>query len=270
MKRNTNTNANNNRRHAGGLIVTDRESLYGCWLQTGERYELIGKGGKAYSRSLPRIPAKYKSILDESGIPYRQVEVPNRYEPGKNYTMCEYWSPDVYEEENKRLPVFEDISEEGNELHIYQRKGMHEKTVPTYETVKAAKEIRKTVSEKLKDREQQMYYETAKTALEGCDAGYGVGYIGDVELNMENGEHIRILQAHNSEGKTTRYYGVFDMSHIDKESVVILHVPEEIAGMIIGKGAKNRKAWEAKLGVKRISVQPVKCETVEKTEVVSA
>lgn len=266
MKRNTNTNVNNNRRYSGGLIVTDRKSLYSCWLRTGDQYELIGKGGKVYNRSLPQIPAKYKPILNENKIPSRKVEVPNKYDPTKTYTMCEYWSPEVvYEEEKKRLPVFEDISEEGSELHIYQRKGMYEKTVPTYATVVAAMKIRKIVSEKIKKR----YYEIAQNALEGCDAGYGIGYIGNEDLKMENGEHIRILQAHNSEGKKIRYYGVFNMSHLNNESVVILHVPEEIAGMIIGKEGKNKKSWEAKLGVKQIRVQPVKCKTVEKTEVVS-
>lgn len=263
MKANTKNNAkaNNNTRKANirSLIVTDRESLNRCWLQTGNSYELIGKGGRACNRSLPRIQTKHEHVLQENGIPYRKVTVPNRYDTTKEYTMCEYWSPDLYEEETKRLPVFVDISDAGSETHIFQKSGMHEEVMPTYDTIIAAIKTKELVLKKVDDK----YYEIAQAALEGCDAGYGVGYVGDKIIEAEDG-NIMILQAHNSEGKKTRYYGVFDMSHLDKNSVVTLHVPEEIAGIIIGKGAKNRKAWEEKLGVK-IDVEAVK--TVKETEV---
>ncbi len=274
MRANTKTNktnkvnktTNNTRKvNTGSLVVTDRESLNYCWLQTGDSYELIGKCGRACNRSLPKISAKYEYVLQENGIPYRKVTVPNKYDTNKEFTMCEYWSPDLYEEETVRRTVFADISDKGNETRIFQKSGMHEEVLPTYDTVKAAIKMKEFVLEKIDESKYNKYYEIAQAALQGCDAGYGVGYVHDTELETENG-NIMILQAHNSKDEETRYYGVFDMSHLNSESVVTLYVPEEIAGMIIGKGAKNRKDWEKKLGVKCIKVEAVK--TVKETEVV--
>ncbi len=265
---NTKTNkTSNNTRNAntGSLIVTDRESLNSCWLKTGDSYELIGKCGRAYNRSFPRVPAKYEYILQENSIPYRMVTVPNKYDTNKEYTMCEYWSPDLHEEETVRRTVFVDISDKESKTHIFQKSGMHEEVLPTYDTVKAAIKMKEFVWEKIKESEYNKYYEMAQAALQGCDAGYGVGYVGDKTLETEN-VNIMILQAHNSKDEETRYYGVFDMSHLNSESVVTLYVPEEIAGMIIGKGAKNRKDWQKKLGVKYINVVAVK--NVKETEVV--
>lgn len=275
MKANTKTNAKTNAKandstrkvSTGTLIVTDRLSLNRCWLQTGTSYELIGKQGRTCNRSLPRISARYEHVLQENGIPYRMVTVPDRYDSTKEHTMCEYWSPDLYEEETVRLTVFKDISDAGSETEIFQKSGMHEEVLPTYGTFKAAIGMKEFVSEKIDESEYNKYYEIAQSALDGCDAGYGVGYVKDVVLETEEGK-IMILQAHNAENKKTRYYGVFDMSHLDENSVVTLHVPEEIAGMIIGKGAKNVKDWKEKLGVKKIDVEAVK--TVKETEVAQA
>lgn len=250
------------------MVVTGRKSLNSCWLQTGDSYELIGKCGRTANRSLPNVQARYEHVLQENRIPYRKVTVPNRYDKTKQCTVYEYWSPEQpYEEETIRRTLFVDISDEGSETKIFQKSGMHEEVLPTYDTVRAAIELRKLVSEKIQESDYNKYYEIAQTALEGCDAGYGVGYLQDIELETENGK-IMILQAHNSEGKKTRYYGVFDMSHLNSESVVTLYVPEEIAGSIIGKGAKNRKDWEEKLGVKYIKVEAVK--TVKEAEVAQA
>ena len=276
MKTNTKTNtktnakANNSTRKAsaGTLIVTDRESLTRCWLQTGNSYELIGKQGRTSNRTLPRVSTKYEHVLQENGIPYRKVTVPNRYDITKEYTMCEYWSPDLYEEETVRLTVFKDISDAGSETRIYQKCGMHEEVMPTHGTFRAAIETQKAVSAMVKESDWNKYYSIAQAALDGCDAGYGVGYVGDKIIEKEDGSNIMILQAHNSADKETRYYGVFDMSHMNKDSVVTLYVPDEIAGMIIGKGAKNMKEWREKLGVKKINVEAVK--TVKETEVAQA
>lgn len=269
-KAGTKANANNSTRKAsaGTLIVTDRESLNRCWLQTGNLYELIGKQGRISNRTLPRVSTKYEHVLQENGIPYRKVTVPNRYDTTKEYTMCEYWSPDLYEEETVRLTVFKDISDAGSETRIYQKCGMHEEVMPTYGTFRAAIETQKAVSAMVKESDWNKYYSIAQAALDGCDAGYGVGYVGDKIVEKEDGSNIMILQAHNSADKEIRYYGVFDMSHMNKDSVVTLYVPDEIAGMIIGKGAKNMKDWREKLGVKKINVEAVK--TVKETEVAQA
>lgn len=271
---NTGKNASSNTRKAStsALIVTDRQSLNSCWLRTGDSYELIGKAGRTCNRTLPRTPARNEHVLKENGIPYRMVTVPNRYDANKEYHMCEYWSPDLYEEETMRRTVFEDISDKGSETRIFQKAGMYEEVLPTYDTVRAAIAMREFVSAKIAESEYNKYYEIAQAALEGCDAGYGVGYLDrDVELEAENG-NIMILQAHKFKDdkieKKIRYYGVFDKSHLNSESVVTLYVPEEIAGSIIGKGAKNRKDWEEKLGVKYIKVEAVK--TVKETEAAQA
>lgn len=267
-KANTKANDGMRRENTGTLIVTDRESLNRCWLQTGNSYELIGKQGRTSNRTLPRVSTKYEHVLQENGIPYRKVTVPNRYDTTKEYTMCEYWSPDLYEEETVRLTVFKDISDAGSETRIYQKCGMHEEVMPTYGTFRAAIETQKAVSAMVKESDWNKYYSIAQAALDGCDAGYGVGYVGDKIVEKEDGSNIMILQAHNSADKETRYYGVFDMSHMNKDSVVTLYVPDEIAGMIIGKGAKNMKDWREKLGVKKINVEAVK--TVKETEVAQA
>lgn len=269
----TGSNTNNNTRkvNTGSLVVTDRESLNSCWLRTGDSYELIGKAGRACNRTLPRTPARNEHVLQENGIPYRMVTVPNKHDTNKEYRMCEYWSPDLYEEETVRRTVFEDISDKGSETRIFQKAGMHEEVLPTYDTVKAAIAMKEFVSAKIHESIYNKHYEIAQAALDGCDAGYGVGYLKDMELEAENG-NIMILQAHKFKDdkidKKIRYYGVFDMSHLNSESVVTLYVPEEIAGSIIGKGAKNRKDWEEKLGVKYIKVEAVK--TVKETEVAQA
>lgn len=267
-KANTKANDGMRRENTGTLIVTDRESLNRCWLQTGNSYELIGKQGRTSNRTLPRVSTKYEHVLQENGIPYRKVTVPNRHDTTKEHTMCEYWSPDLYEEETVRLTVFKDISDAGSQTRIYQKCGMHEEVMPTYGTFRAAIETQKAVSAMVKESDWNKYYSIAQAALDGCDAGYGVGYVGDKIVEKEDGSNIMILQAHNSADKETRYYGVFDMSHMNKDSVVTLYVPDEIAGMIIGKGAKNMKDWREKLGVKKINVEAVK--TVKETEVAQA
>lgn len=100
-------------------------------------------------------------------------------------------------------------------------------------------------------------YNEAKEALNGSAATVVEYKSKDLDLK-QNESHIKLLQAYSSTGVKTGYCGVFDMNQLDANSKVILHVPSNIAGIIIGKQGKNKKRWEEALKVKEIRIVPIK------------
>lgn len=233
------------------IKTTKRDLLPKCWLHEENSYNLIGKDGRTLCRELPRIPSKYKDILEARGIPYRNVTVPNKHDPSKDYILCEYWNAELYEEETKQLPLYEKVEDE------YEYTGtLHSQVLPTFDTVKKAEETKKEVLAAIREQKTAIYNE-AKAALNGAAAT--VVEYKSRDLNLKQGKnHIKLLQAYNSAGSKTGYCGVFDMNQLNADSEVILQVPSSIAGIIIGKQGKNKKRWEEELKVKEIRIDSIK------------
>ena len=238
------TTKNVNVRSRMSIKTVTRDRLPMCWLCEGKEYTLVAKGGKAVERKLPYVPVKYADALREAGIGCNVVTVPNKYEADKDYEICEYYDPEVYEKEE--LPVYTKLQGSEDSYIFTGEISVHDAL--TNETIKRANAPKSEVR-----------YITAKQDLDG-KMGI-VKYINfdtkEIDLNGKDGGRIKMLQAYHVETaedgtevrKPTKLYGLFDMEQVEN-NLCIQVVAEEgkVRGTVIGNKGKNKQDWEFMLG----------------------
>lgn len=234
-------------RNKMNIKTVTRDRLPMCWLYDGKDYVLLAKGGREIERKLPYVDAKYANALSEAGIGCNVVAIPHKYNPDKTYEVCEYYDPNMYEQEE--LPVYTQL-QGSDESYIFTGDVSSHGAV-TVETIKRAAALKNKV-----------HYIAAKQDLDG-KMGV-VKYINidskEIDLVGEDGGKIKMLQAYSFETdedgtevrKPTKFYGVFDMEQVEN-NLYIQVVAEEgsVRGTAIGKKGKNKEDWEYLLGGER-------------------
>lgn len=229
-----------------------------CWIWSNRQY--IHSDVTRRMMGLPTVKKEYEEVLKELGIPYRMAldEFENE--------VCEYWSPDVYGEEEVRLPVYAKM------VNNYRYVGKyHVEKKPTLETVKSASELRWQVEgeiekfEKKKKREE--FFQRVKECLgerqavafyDESYAFYDIanGFQMDYVCGEDRIKAIPVIIPRLRGGENyTNWYACFNANKIELNSVVRLEkVPKGKAGMFIGTKAWQTKEWCRNLGIKFIQV----------------
>lgn len=243
MKTKTAKSSRRSREKMGMMVVT-RERLPKCWMYNEKEYILVAKGGKPIERKLPYVDAKYTAALREAGIGCNVIAIPNKYEPSKQYEVCEYYDPEMYKKE--RLPVYIQM-QNNSEMYIFTG-DIEEHNAVTVETIKRASALQNKVK-----------YICAKQDLAGkmgitkyCSMDRK-----ELDLEGEDGGRIKMIQAYSvkiaEDGtevcKPTKLYGVFDMVQVEnKHYIQVVAEDGAVRGTAIGKDGKNKAYWEELLG----------------------
>lgn len=214
---------------------------------------------------LPWVRAENEQILKENNIPYKKLTKTLYVDSDETMEVCEYWNPDLFEEENLTLPVYVLMPDVG-----YRYVSMHTIKVVTTDTIKEAVNTKKFVEEKLREHRQQLYtekmYNWAKEQLSGGTARIVHSQEEIVPLrsshcyNIEkNGDKFKILRIplKNYSNYPTRWVAIFDMNTVPPNGIITLKIPKEVAGIVIGKSHSNLIAMANEIGVKKIiAIQP--------------
>lgn len=222
---------------------TNKAGLPQCFLNEGENSTWLATGGVAVEKRLPYVPAKYEKALKESGIPYRYAYIPDKYKKGEQFAVCEYWNPECPMQE-KNLPVY--IKSENSD-DTYLLTGDY----VTREVVSGK------VAHMANKLESVVKYACAKADLDGKIATVvrrSKNSPQEVNLESADGKSIKILQAYKDNGDPTGVCGMFDMNEVAKVHYIEMHVPEDLAGTVIGKGGQNKKYWDEMLGGKNVVI----------------
>lgn len=234
------------------LEKVTKNELPKCWIKKGNHYHYTTKG--VIVRQLPFVSEKYKKLLDLMGIPYKKEYRSCKSNSSFRYRVCLFWDPNLFETEEKELPVYIKASEniEGEDLYIC----VNEKfkfDLPTSETIRKANDLIKIVLQQIekynKTTNQENCWKYVKEILGDSDVAVCMLKVNQKEMELKDeNNHIKILQIYNSNDEDTRYYGVFNMQKIMCKERIIIRVPKKVTGLIIGKGGKNKKNWEKALG----------------------
>lgn len=222
---------------------TNKAGLVQCFLNEGENFTWLATGGVAVEERLPYVAAKYENALKENGIPYRYAYIPDRYKEGEQFAVCEYWNPDC-PMKDKTLPVYIK-SENSDDMYLFTRE---------YVT-------REVVSGKVAHMASKVE-DTVKYACAKMDLGGKIATVvrrsqkspQEVNLKGADGGSIKILQAYKENGEPTGVCGMFDMNEVAKVHYIEMHVPKDLAGVVIGKGGQNKKYWDELLGGKNVVI----------------
>lgn len=233
-----------------------------CWLFSKNRYIPFGKKFP----KLPYVDLEFEDILKSNGIPYRKtLKDLHSLFLSELKEVCEYWNPEVFEEEEFTLPLFAKLP---NGSYMFCEKNYSEK-VPTVETIQAAQKTEKFVEQQIENYEEILRevqrYKFAKEKLADNVAVVCISsntpYTSIYEINM-NHERFTIFRPYSF-----RPYGggicfsdwvaIFNMNKVVPNGCITLQVPTHIAGFVIGKGGSNIKAWAREIGVKKIQVVPI-------------
>ena len=252
------------------MTTTKNLPTTGCWIHENNRYRCT-----LDISSLPYVDSKYECILNAHDIPYRKfVKSSNDHFGGISLKeFCEYWNPNVFEEKEVSLPLYAKMPDSS---YYYCKKNYFQKA-PTIDTIKAAKVTEKFIEEKIEEYENVLCevsrYTFAKKQLNGgivkmcisdelweiakCDSifvnePYFSGYISYYSgyICMNNDFYI-IMGLRN-----TPWVAIFNMHKIDTNGHITISVPNQIAGILIGRNHANIKAWAKVIGVKEIHVIP--------------
>ncbi len=228
-----------------------------CWIFENRTYRLKNTVANMSSR-LPYVDLKYEGILKSYKIPYRKV-LTDTISMGKNTstTVCEYWNPECFNEEEITLPLFAKVSDG----FIYCER-LHTEKCPTNASIEAAMKTKEFVEEEINKYEEilrQVYhYQFAKNKLDGKVATVCIStntpynYLYDINMNHDN---FKIIRVPNYFGYSD-WVAIFDMNQVPKNGYLTLDVPKHIAGRVIGRSASNIKEWAKEIGVKKIQVVP--------------
>lgn len=238
MKANTKATANIKKRRD----KVTREELPQCFLNEGESFTWLIKGGISVEKKLPYVNSKYEEALKENGIPYRFSYIPDRYNKGELHEVCEYWNPECPMLE-KTLPVYIK-SENSDDMYVFT--GDH-----------VTREVVSGKVAHLANKLDSVKYACAKFDLGGKIATVvrrSKKHPDNVDLEGTDGGSIKILQVWTEDGKPTGLCGIFDMKEVAKRHYIELNVPQNLKGMVIGKGGQNKGRWDYMLGDKNVMV----------------
>lgn len=224
-----------------------------CWVHESKRFSLYKYGFSCIESGLPYVHLKYESILKANNIPYQKI---TRY----NEEVLEYWNPEVgLKSEDITLPLFAKIPEG----YLNCEKNHTEKRL-TWETMVAASVTQKFVYEEIASYHcillEVSRYRYAKEMLDGrlaimChDNGrLPLSLAHSISMNHDDLMILRFPVSMN----LSKWIAIFDMNKIATGCIITLQVPNQLAGLVIGKDGSNIKKWARCLGVKKIQVVPV-------------
>lgn len=238
-KANTKATANTRRRRD----KVTRKELPQCFLNEGESFTWLAKGGIAVEEKLPYVAAQYEAVLKESEIPYRLSYIPDRYKEGELYAVCEYWDPECPMQE-RTLPEYIK-SESSDDMYVF---------TGDYVTRQVVSGKVAHLASKL---DSVVKYACAKVDLDGKIATVvrrSKKSPQEVNLKSADGRSIKILQAYKENGEPTGICGMFDMDAVADVHYIEMSVPKDLAGAIIGKGGQNKKFWDELLGGKNVVI----------------
>jgi hypothetical protein len=223
-----------------------------CWIFEKRQYRYHGKN----FLQLPYVNSEYECILKDLGIPYRKL---SKWYSNEFTEVCEYWSTEMFEETERTLPL---LAKMPDGSYIYCEKNYTGK-VPTEETVNAALETEQFIRIELEKYKKKLllkkHYNFAKQQLADNIATVCIStdtpYTNFYDIKMNN-EHFKILRVY---GKFyfTDWVAILDMNKICSGGLINLHVPKDIAGLVIGKSGTNIQSWAREIGVKKIQVIPI-------------
>jgi len=229
-----------------------------CWIFEKNTYRLRNIVADISSH-LPYVGLEYERILKSNSIPYRKVLKDTIYSMGENTstTVCEYWNPEYFNEEEVTFPLFAKVSNG----FIYCEKFYTEKW-PTNATIEAAMRTKEFVEEEINKYEeilrQVKHYQFCKhklgeKAVIACiSTNTPYHYIYDIIMNYDNFKIIRIP----SHFGYSDWVVIFDMNKVPKNGYLSLEVPKHIAGLVIGTGGSRIKDLAKEIRVKKIQVVP--------------
>lgn len=209
--------------------------------------------GFEHGFTLPYVHPRYERLLKSNNIPYRKI---NKTDIGE---VCEYWNPEVYEEETLTLPLYAKMPDNS---YRYCEKYYTGKVV-TLATFRAAEKIEYFFQNVIDEYDcilnEVAHYQYAKEQLAGgiCKVCYATNLpyqsYYEIEMNYDSFVVFRFWKCISY----SDWVVIFDRNKIIKDGYITLQVPKQIAGMIIGEGGKNVKKMADILQVKKIQVIPV-------------
>lgn len=233
--------------------VNSRAYLPECWIYKAGRYTLK-PSEEHYVRRLPRLSREGETILKELHIPYRIVS-----EGDYGYEECEYWSPEIYEEEKLTLPVYCKLP-----YGVYRNvQKKYTGGIPTAYTVRKAQELAKKVESIMHERElRRIDEETCRYLKEALRGRQAIGiFTWRCEKEKDfifDGNHIKVIPVYvisrNGSKIMTDYLAVFDVNAIELDSIVTMEVPKGQVGLFIGKNHWQENEWCKRFGLKKIDV----------------
>lgn len=226
-----------------------------CWIWQNRQYMHSNPRRRL---GLPTVRKEHEEILKGLGIPYRATLDESENE------VCEYWHPDVYEEEEINLPVYAKM---GNKYKYTEK--YHTDKKPNLATVETAAKLKWTVEAEIekfkKKKKKEEFFQRVKECLgeRQAVAFYDETYYFnrfEFEPDYVCGEdRIKaipvIIPRLNGEESYTNWYACFNANKIELNSVVKLEkVPKRKVGLFKGTNTWQIKEWCQKLGVKFIQV----------------
>jgi len=221
-----------------------------CWIFSKGNYIRLDRGFENPCTTLPYVHLEHEEILKANGIPYRKA---HRTLDGTSVEVLEYWNPDAeLEQRDVTLPLFAYT----NGGYMYCQKNYTEKQY-TSKTMDDLKVVKLLVEDLVKKYRMHKY---AKANLAGniavvCRAHVNLPYFPEYKVNMNN-DNFTILRVVGIAG-LSEWVGIFDMNKITKDCILHLQVPQNLAGLVIGKEGSRIKWWAEMLGVKKIQVIPI-------------
>lgn len=206
-------------------------SLPECWIYENKQYIHVIAGEKK-SSGLPYVDYtdSAKEILDELGIATRRVTM---YD---NLEILEYWDYDNYEENSITLPLYVKTADSYKYVKSYTGKE------PTKESIEAAGKISAYVNlvVSINDIEKIREFDKEKVML------IYKKYEKDTNIIFKDKRYkvipIYSLSPNGLKHLATPYLSlILNVNRIDLNETVKIKVPDEIAGLVIGK-----KGWQIK------------------------
>ncbi len=234
-----------------------------CWIFSNHQYTCHSSehgfvlpyvlSGSEHGFTLPYVHPRYECLLKAHHIPYRKI---NKTDIGE---VCEYWNPEVYEEETVTLPLYAKMPDCS---YRYCEKNYTGKVV-TLETLQAAEKTKHFVLDVIDQYciivNEVERYQYVKEQLAGgiCKVCYATNLpynsCYEIKMNYDSFVVFRFWRCISY----SDWVVIFDRNKIVKDGYITLQVPKQIAGMVIGEGGKNVKEMANILKVKKIQVIPV-------------
>lgn len=187
------------------------------------------------NESLPTVSSKYEQLLIDNNIAY------NKLEDGD----CEIYDKDCYEYEDLTLPVY--VYHAIKKSYIYTGKE-HTEQVLTEESIKSASFIMYKVYDLISEANVKEVAKKVKAILGKNKIAFlpsNSSLIPELvryEFELFNKNRYFISARRSKEGYGHCFgYVIVDLKEAEKVSVLDMDVPEQLAGITIGAGARNLK-----------------------------
>lgn len=206
-------------------------------------------------KRLPVIEAQYEDLLEEMGIPHRTIGCT------VSDGLCEYWTPDCYEQAEVTLPLYECF--EGEYTYagrfytdiVYSQKTLEK----AEETATKVKKVKKEFYDKIR---LEYCLEQVRELIEGKQAVGFFSYEMDCKIAEKiSDEHIEVLPVRYANNDLSDYFAVFNLEEISKKEGpdIQMEVPAGKEGLFIGSGKWQVRGWTEtewarQLGIRKIWV----------------